>query len=171
MGAIPISSYIMEKTCDECGKIFQPSSRHKKCPTCRFNPENYVNKCTGNCGKSIRKKNGKCIICLERSEGYNANWKGGRRKNSSGYIMILIKEHPRAGKNSGYVFEHILVMESIIGRILLPGENVHHKNGVRDDNSKENLELWCKPQPSGIRASDAVDWAKEILKRYSGLEK
>lgn len=57
-------------------------------------------------------------------------------------------------------------MEAKLGRLLLPGENVHHINGVRDDNRVENLELWIKPQPTGIRVDDAVAYAKEILRRY-----
>ena len=64
-----------------------------------------------------------------------------------------------------YVFEHILVMEGILGRHLLPGESVHHRNGVREDNRPENLELWTRPQPAGIRVSDAIAWAYEILDR------
>ena len=62
--------------------------------------------------------------------------------------------------------EHRIVMEGVLGRELLPGENVHHVNGVRNDNRPENLELWVTSQPSGQRPEDLVAWAHEILRRY-----
>jgi hypothetical protein len=82
--------------------------------------------------------------------------------------MLYRLDHPRAPGNNGYVFEHILVMEQHLGRYLYPDETIHHLNGVRDDNRLRNLELWVKPQPSGIRASDALEWAREIFRRYAG---
>ena len=70
--------------------------------------------------------------------GQQPNWKGGKKGNGRGYILIKIPEHPFATKQ-GYVMEHRLVIEKQIGRYLLPKEVVHHINEIRDDNRIENL--------------------------------
>ena len=65
-----------------------------------------------------------------------------------------------------WVFEHRQVMEQSIGRSLYPGETVHHKNGVRDDNRLCNLELWTRAQMPGQRVSDRIPWYIEQLALY-----
>lgn len=70
----------------------------------------------------------------------SSNWRGGRRKTKAGYIRIKVVSHPYAD-SQGCVMEHRLVMEREMGRYLNPDEIVHHKNGQKDDNRIENLEL------------------------------
>ena len=166
------------RICQNCNEEYKPSSRHKICPKCRGR----LNKVKCKCGKLKHRQSPICIDCsvkiraeigYEMPRGENSfNWKGGRIKNNNnGYVRLRAPEgHPKASKRGHYLAEHILVMEVKLGRYLLPRENVHHINGVKDDNRIENLELWTKSPMSGIRVADAIKWATEIIKRYPNIK-
>lgn len=102
------------------------------------------------------------------------NYKGGRTYQRD-YVMALIAyddpfiEMAVVGRNkTSYVPEHRLMMARHLGRPLEKEETVHHKNGVRDDNRLENLELWSSRHPKGQRIDDLLEWAHGIIDLYEG---
>ena len=101
-------------------------------------------------------------ISTANSGSKNGNWTGGKSRKTSGYVYVR--------KNNKFFSEHRIVMENHIDRPLLKIESVYHKNGIKDDNRIENLELWSGYHPRGTRVKDMLFWAKEILKKYSNIE-
>ena len=90
------------------------------------------------------------------------NWRGGRIVGSEGYILRKLASIPQEDRElvkpmlrkSKYVSEHRYVMAKKLGRALLKTEVVHHINGIKNDNTPENLELWIEHHPRGTRGSD-----------------
>lgn len=86
---------------------------------------------------------------------------------SDGYIGRR-RQHTETGYRETQL-QHRYVMEQHLGRPMLPGETVHHKNGVRTDNRLENLELWSSSQPAGQRVKDKLAWAHQIIAQYENI--
>jgi hypothetical protein len=68
-------------------------------------------------------------------------WKGGTYVTSSGYKFKVVKGHPCADKD-GYVAEHRLVAEFVLGRLLDRTEVVHHRDFNRKNNFIYNLYIF-----------------------------
>lgn len=113
---------LVDKPCLACGKTFRPASFGSKY-------------CSPICAKHRS---------VARRGSNSWNWKGGRI-SQSGYVRVRMYPEHRfynelAGKKD-YVMEHRIIMSEMLGRAMLPSETVHHKNGVRNDNRPDNLEL------------------------------
>ena len=75
----------------------------------------------------------------------NPSWQGGRvlekKTGRTSYWLIHQPDHPRANRH-GYVREHRLVMEQMLGRYLTPKEVVDHIDRDGLNNAPANLRLF-----------------------------
>jgi hypothetical protein len=88
-------------------------------------------------------KGTKGVVKWNKKGAESPSWKGGRAVDKNGYIWLRKPEHPNAN-SSGQVAEHRFVMAEHLGRPLHAWENVHHINGIKDDNRIENLTIVSK---------------------------
>ena len=94
-----------------------------------------------------------------------SNWRGGRKKTGNGYIYLYMPDHMYSTKE-GYIMEHRWIAQQKIGRIINPDEQVHHINGIKDDNRPENLEVVSHRE----RSRNHADAVKEVERLKKILE-
>lgn len=186
---------IKEVECEHCKTKFTAIRDRKSNPfarfcssVCRFEGnKKQVSRSCACCGKifsvplcrTLRSKKRSSKMYCSKQCGYESIPRDltARRKNEQGYILVsLPKDHPisidrksRGIKNHRYP-EHRIIMEKHLGRYLEKHENVHHKNGIRDDNRIENLELWDRTQPAGQKVSDLREENKRLRQEIAELK-
>lgn len=131
----------------------------------------------------LRNGRRKCRLChnarqrvavrMPRGGSAHPAWNGGRTTNGH-YTRIHSPGHPRAVGNN-YVYEHVLVAERVLGKLLPAGAVIHHHDGDKHNNTPSNLVI-CQDQAyhsllhQRARAFDATghtDWLRcPICKTY-----
>ena len=120
--------------CVQCNRRYVPSSGHAACPACRSRD-------TCACGRPKQRASRTCAACRRHAGADNGAWKGGKVIHKAGYVMVYAPWHPRARKRP-YVFEHILVMEAMLGRYLEPvRERAPPKRHPRRQSARESRAL------------------------------
>ena len=109
--------------------------------------------------------------CYNNFKADKARKRDGEIHTNNGYNQVYMYDHPSVkGKRVKRVMEHRLVMEEVLGRHLKSYEIVHHKNGIKNDNRPENLEVWLqKGHPTGKRLQDIYrkDVERLALENYN----
>ena len=114
-------------------------------------------------GKELSEEHKQKLSAVRKGKSHG--WCKKRRIDEKGYILLWKPEHPMSN-NTGYVFEHRLVMAEKLGRTIHKEEIVHHLNEVKDDNRPENLELHSRSTHAKHheQTTEQKKWRSEMMK-------
>lgn len=87
---------------------------------------------------------------------------------SKGRIGVYVPEHPKAN-NRGYVLRYRYRMEQKLGRLLLPDEHVHHKDGNKLNDSEDNLEVLSRSEHTKEHFKKKLDYDKIEELKIQGI--
>jgi len=87
----------------------------------------------------------KCRATQVKNGEQSPYWRGGRTYTADGYVQIRWRENNKLN----VILEHRMIMERWLGRPLAGNEIVHHRNGIKDDNRIENLEIVLRNTHNG----------------------
>lgn len=144
--------------CEICGKEHMSTRKNG-----RF--------CSHQCMCESRKKYLTIPDCLDRADR--------KIDKNLGYVRIYCPMHPKAN-TWGYVYEHRIIAEFLLGRLLETGEHVHHKDGCRWNNTPDNLEVMTNQEHGritqyetsnneGVNTSDELKQIIEFYKSKYGV--
>lgn len=84
-----------------------------------------------------------------------------------GYPMVYLPEHHRADPK-GYVYEHVIIAEKMLGRLLNKHEVCHHLDGNKCNNTMSNIYV-CNDHSEHLRMFHAKYMAQKRHKESVSL--